>query len=148
MIDPVEPVRVFMQINSALTAVTRADADHGIYRTPPGLPAGAVVNGKPPKCVVIQQIPGPSAGSYPHIEPRFYVKAYAPTGPAAAEVFGRVWDVFHNADGTARGPVHINNRWLMKWCNLDTGMAGIEDDGWPFMVATLQTAFDPLVGAL
>lgn len=146
MIDPESVVRMFLQGQMSLTSITHADADKGIYRTPPGLPFKVEANDKPPKCVVIQGLPGPSS-SWPNISPRFYIKAYGRTGPAAREVYQRVWDAFYPG-GVTRCPVLVNNRFLMRTANLDTGLSGLEPQGWPFVLGTLEAHFDPNLGEL
>lgn len=146
MIDATAALRTWYQSQLTLTTLTVKDDDKGIYRTPPGLPKVAGDKNSAPRCVVIQELPGPSEESYPNITPRFTIKCYAPTGPAAVDLYRHLWDC-HYPGGVARGPTMINNRWLMRWATLTTPLADTEPEGWKVAVGTLTAAFDPLVGA-
>ncbi len=103
MIDPITAYRTFLQGQSSLTSILVADADKGVYRTPPGLPGSLADANTAPKCVVLQAVGGETNPAWPDLTTRIYLRCYAPSGPAAMEIYRRVWDLHYRQDGRARG---------------------------------------------
>lgn len=146
MIDPVTALRTWYQAQPSLTALLVADADHGIYRSPPGVPKSLADQNTAPKCVILQAVGGTSNPAAPRITTRLYVRCYAPAGPAAMEIFRRIWDLHYRPEGRPIPPTVIASRWLLLSSDLAQPLSTVEETGWPVVAASLIVRFDAILG--
>lgn len=152
MIDPVAALRALLLADATLHALLALDATEAlpvakkVVGVPPGLGDNPPV--VPPRSVLLQPSPGPDGGSHQFtIAQPFGVRCHGPSGVAAWDVFRAVWDVFYDANGLARGPRIVANRWYLRSATLTPGIGDLEPEGWPVVVATLLTRWDAHQGA-
>jgi hypothetical protein len=142
MIDPVTALRWLFQDEAALTALTEADTDKGIYRASAGFPAGKTTI---PRAVVINLVPGVRETQSGVIAPRAYLRFYAPSSKQALELYRVTWDMFHDQHGVPRGPRRIRSRYVLRSASLSMPSDLREPDtDWPVVLATLDARFNAL----
>jgi len=136
VINTVAAVRALLL--AELTATTVLGVPPGFGDNPPAVP---------PVCVLIQASGGNGGIRQAVIAPRLTLRCHGPTALEAWNVYRAVWNVFYDANGEAKPPRMITNRWWLRSATLSQPFSDTEPEGWPVTVATLEARFDPLRGA-
>lgn len=144
IIDPVTATLALLRGDVALTALTVADVDHGIYQadeSPSGLGDDQTVEPH----VVIQLAPAAPPETL-ILDTPFVVRCYGPSYVETYALYQAIFALLYGADGMGRGTRRVG-RWVLRFASLSGPTNRTEPKGWKVTRAELRTRWHLMEGS-